>query len=180
MGDSCVALALSVPPSPALSMATKSVEELCARLKTGGIPDQFCEAFKGKVAKFCLVCSNFSSYGIAGYFRGVLIFVIFVVKPYGTKFSTHENFRSMSKQVLKSMCGRKSWLSFVICVPLTVPSICTVQYQMSLIASFTGPPSFRVARRTPFLVPILRATKDCAGLGTCSSSRPEIGVSRFC
>ena len=73
MEDSCVALALSVPPSPALSMATKSVEELCARLKTGGIPDQFCEAFKGKVAKFCLVCSNSSSYGIAGYFRGVLI-----------------------------------------------------------------------------------------------------------
>jgi len=90
---------------PHVTYTTKSVEELCASLKTGGIPDKFCEDFKGKVAKFCLVCSNFSSYGIAGYFRGVLIFVIFVVKQYGTKFSTHENFRSTSKQVLKSMCG---------------------------------------------------------------------------
>ena len=38
-------------------------------------------------------------YRIAGYFRGVLIFVIFVVNPGDTKFSTHEIFHSHCSSV---------------------------------------------------------------------------------
>ena len=40
------------------------------------------------------VCSSklINSYRIAGYFRGVLIFVIFVTSPGVTKFCTHEVF----------------------------------------------------------------------------------------
>ena len=62
-------------------------------------------------------------YHIAGYFHGVLIFVIFVVQPDVTKFSTHEIFRTQCSAVY--MCSNLDQQRFVFatCASLTMSLI---------------------------------------------------------
>ena len=52
------------------------------------------------------------TYRIAGYFRGVLIFGIFMVHPGVTNFSTHEIFHTLCKAVY--MCSNLDRRCFVL------------------------------------------------------------------
>ena len=82
-------------------------------------------------------------YHVAGYFNGVLIFIIFVVNPAITTFSTHKNFHpqkfpptkisthtaALSTHAKIRTSNVSSWLFFAACTPLTVPLIHRVPSQ---------------------------------------------------
>ena len=78
-----------------------------------------------KLTFLCAKSSNHSTCRTAGYFRGVLVFIIFVVHPGVMKFSTHEIFHTKFSTHCSAVntysnwiCDVLLWLFFATCSAL--------------------------------------------------------------